>query len=109
MRDSWKNYVSSVNVNKKVWDMIRKITGKNVASPMHHLKDENGALITDRVEIPNTLGAAIEKSSSSENYSKEFQSIKAQKKSTRSTLKQTEIFVIIRSLRRFKTIFKKVQ
>ena len=32
-RDSWKNYVSSVNVNtpsKKVWDMIRKITGKNV-------------------------------------------------------------------------------
>ena len=43
-RDSWKNYVSSVNVNtpsKKVWDMIRKITGKNVASPMHHLKDDN--------------------------------------------------------------------
>ena len=66
-RDSWKNYVSSVNVNtpsKKVWDMIRKITGKNVASPMHHLKDENGTLITDRVEIANTLGAAIEKSSS---------------------------------------------
>ena len=30
-RDSCKNYVSSVNVNtpsKKVWDMIRKITGK---------------------------------------------------------------------------------
>ena len=38
-RDSWKNYVSSVNINtpsKKVWDMIRKITGTNVASPMHH-------------------------------------------------------------------------
>ena len=30
-RDSWKNYVSSVNVNtrsKKVWYMIRKITGE---------------------------------------------------------------------------------
>ena len=80
--DSWKNYVSSVNVNtpsKKVWNMIRKITGKNVASPMHHIKDENGTLITDRVQIANTLGAAIEKSSSSKNYSKEFQSIKAQK------------------------------
>ena len=79
--DSWKNYVSSVNVNtpsKKVWDMICKITGKNVASPMYHLKDENGTLITDRVEIANTLGEAIEKSSS-ENYSKEFQSIKAQR------------------------------
>ena len=46
---------------------------------MHHLKDENETLITDRVEIANTPGAAIEKSSSSENYSKEFQSIKAQK------------------------------
>ena len=86
-RDSWKNYVSSVNVNtpsKKVWDMIRKITGKNVASPMHHLKDENGTLITDRVEIANTLGAAIEKSSSSNNYSKEFQSIKARKEKQRA-------------------------
>ena len=46
---------------------------------MHHIKDENGTLITDRVQIINTLGAAIEKSSSSKNYSKEFQSIKAQK------------------------------
>ena len=45
---------------------------------MDHLKDENGTLITDRVEIANSLGAAIEKKSSSENYSKEFQSIKAQ-------------------------------
>ena len=81
-RDFWKNYVSSVNVDtlsKKVWDMILKITGKNVASPIHHLKDDTGTLITDRVEIANTLGAVIEKSSSSNNYSKEFQSIKAQK------------------------------
>ena len=40
--------------------MIRNITGKNVASPLHHLRDENGTLITDRVEIANTLGAAIQ-------------------------------------------------
>ena len=89
-RDSWKNYVSSVNVNtpsKKVWDMIRKITGKNVASLMHHLKDDNGTLITDRVEIANTLGAAIEKSSSSNNYSKEFQFIKAQKEKQKINFK----------------------
>ena len=89
-RDSWKNYVSSVNVNtpsKKDWDMIRKITGKNVASPMHHLKDDNGTLITDRVEIANTLGAAIEKCSSSNNYSKEFQSIKAQKEKQKINFK----------------------
>ena len=89
-RDSWKNYVSSVNGNtpsKKVWDMIRKITGKNVASPMHHLKDDNGTLISDRVEISNTLGAAIEKSSSSNNYSEEFQSIKAQKEKQKINFK----------------------
>ena len=66
---------------------------------MHHLKDENGTLITDRVQIANTLGAAIEKSSSSENYSKEFNLSRHKRKSKRSTLKQTEIFVIMRSLR----------
>ena len=73
-RDSWKNYVSSGNVNtpsKKVWDMIRKITGK----------------IANRVQIANMLGAAIEKSSSSENYSKEFQSIKAQKEKQKINFK----------------------
>ena len=40
-RDSWKNYVSSVNVNtpsKKVWDMIRKITGKKCSEPYASLK-----------------------------------------------------------------------
>ena len=88
-RDSWKNDVSSVHVNNpsKVWDMIRKITGKNVASPMHHLKDDNGTLMTDKVEIANTLGAAIEKSSSSNNYSKELQSIKAQKEKQKINFK----------------------
>ena len=54
---------------------------------MHHLKDENGSLITDRVQIANTLGAAIEKSSSSENNSKEFQSIKAQKEKQKINFK----------------------
>ena len=106
-RDSWKNYVSSVNVNtpsKKVWDMIRKITGKNVASPMHHLKDENRTLITDRVEMANTLGAAIEKSSFSNNYSKEFQSIKQKiNLKTNRNLRYNEKF----TMRDFKRSLKK--
>ena len=54
---------------------------------MHHLKDDNGTLITDRVEIANTLGAAIEKSSSSNSYSKEFQFIKAQKEKQKINFK----------------------
>ena len=60
---------------------------------MHHLKYENGTLITDRMQIANTLGAAIEKSSSSENYSNEFQSITAQKE------KETINFKTNRNLR----------
>ena len=54
---------------------------------MHHIKDENITLITDRVQIANTFGAAIEKSSFSKNYSKEFQSIKAQKEKQNIYLK----------------------
>ena len=101
-RDSWKNYVSSVNYStpsKKVWDMIRKITGKNVASPMHHLKDDNGTLITDRVEIANRLGAAIEKVRPPTITLKSSNLSRHKRKSKRLTLRQTEIFVIIRSLR----------
>ena len=44
-----------------------------------NVKIDNGTLITYTVKIANILGAAIEKSSSSKTYSKEFQSIKAQK------------------------------
>ena len=101
-RDSWKKsmYPQSMLIPppKKVWNMLRKITGKNVANPMHHIKDENGTLITDRVQIANTLSAAIEKSSSSKSYSKEFQSIKAQKEKQNINLKTNKIFVTIRSL-----------
>ena len=101
-RDSWKNYVSSVNVNtptRKVLDMIRKITGKKGASPMHHWKDGNGTLITDRVEIANTLGAAIEKFHLPTITLKSSNLSRHKWKSKRSTIKQTQIFVIIRSLR----------
>ena len=54
---------------------------------MHHLKNDNGTLITDRMEIANSLGAAIEISSSANNYSKEFQSIKAQKEKQKINFK----------------------
>ena len=69
---------------------------------MHHLNDDNGTLITDRVEIANTLGAAIEKSSPSNNYSKEFQSTKAQKE------KQKINFKVNRNIRYNKTFAMRV-
>ena len=78
-RESWRRYVSSVNSrtpSNKVWNMIRKITGKNIPSHILHLKDENGKLLTNKMEIINTLGSTFQKNSSSSNYSKEFQKIK---------------------------------
>ena len=78
-RESWKKYVSSINSRtptNKVWNMIRKITGKNIPSNLLHLKDENGNLITNKTDIINRLGSTFEKNSSSANYSKEFQNVK---------------------------------
>ena len=89
-RESWKAYISSINVNtpaKKVWNMVRKINGKNVSSHLHHLKDSNGTLITNKEEIANSLGSSIEKSSSSANYSEQFQSIKATKEKNKINFK----------------------
>ena len=54
---------------------------------MHHLKDEDGTLLTDRVEIANTVGAAIAIGLSSNNYSEEFQSIKVQKEKQKINFK----------------------
>ena len=76
-RTSWKNYVSSVNIKtspKTVGDIIRKIPSKPHASFM----DVNDILISDRMEIANTLGTAIGRCSSSGKHSKEFEFIKAQ-------------------------------
>ena len=93
-----KIYVSSVNVNtpsKKVWDMIRKMPERNVASLMHHLKDNNVTPVTDRVEIANTLGAARPPTITP----KSSHQSRPTRKSKRSILKQTKIFVTIRRLR----------
>ena len=38
-KTSWRNYVNkrkSSSKSKKVWDMIRKISGKNTSSPIKH-------------------------------------------------------------------------
>ena len=74
---------------------------------MHHSKNDNGTLITDRMEIAYTLGADIEKSSSSNKYSKEFQSIKAQKKMQKINLKKKSSLQFEVYDERLKTILKK--
>ena len=66
---------------------------------MDHLKNENGTLITDGVQIANTLCAAIEKVPLQKITPKSSNLIRRKRKSKISSLKQTKIFVTIRSLR----------
>ena len=70
--------------------MIPKTTGKIVASPMHHLKDDNGTLMTDRVEIANTLTLQLLKKVRPPTITLKSSNLsRHKKKSKRSTLKRT--------------------
>ena len=64
---------------------------------MHHLKYDNGTLITDRVVM--RLVQLLKKIRPPTITLKSSNLSRHKRKSKRSTLKQTEIFVIIRSLR----------
>ena len=84
-RKSFRGYVSSLGnqvKTKKVWNMIRKMTGKNVPSHLHHLKDPQGNLITDKEDISNLIGKTYEDIHSSSNYSEEFKPIKRREEAT---------------------------
>ena len=48
--------------------MIRKISGKQSNTTMHHLENNDGTKITERVDIANRLAQEISKKSSSNNY-----------------------------------------
>ena len=70
-RKSWHEYVSKLCVKtpaKKVWEMIRKISGKQSNTTIHHLENNDGTKITEKVEIANKLTQEISKNSSSNNY-----------------------------------------
>ena len=80
-RKSWKSYVSNLNYKtpiKKVWDMIRKISGKSKAPSFTQLNTKRGTKATSKEEIANTLGETFLDNSSSRNYSEKFQNIKKQ-------------------------------
>ena len=79
-RKSWRTYVSNLNYKtpiKKVWDMVRKISGKSKAASHRHLNSNfNGGAetkATTKKDIADTLGDAFSKNSSNSNYPKEFQ------------------------------------
>ena len=82
-RKSWKSYISNLNHKtpiKKVWDMIRKISGKSKSPSFTHLNTKRGTKATSKEEIANTLGETFFDNSSSRNYLEKFQNIKKQEK-----------------------------
>lgn len=77
-RDSWRSYVSKLTSKtpmKKIWNMVRRISGKNTRAPVSHLK-LNGSTIEEPQAIANTLASTISHNSSSDHYSEYFQRIK---------------------------------
>ena len=74
-RDSWKEYISKLTTRtpvKKVWDMVRKISGKQYSSTITHLSKADGSKCTERKHIANTLADEFEKNSSTAHYSAAF-------------------------------------
>ena len=74
-KTSWQSYVSQLNdktPSKKVWDMVRKISGKSVSGAIKHL-NKNGNLITDIQGITNVLADTFEYNSSTQHYTPTFQ------------------------------------
>ena len=66
-RTSWRQYVNKLNSRtpvKKVWDMIRKVSGKNKKSECVHIKSSNGNMCYSTKDISNALGGNFQKNSS---------------------------------------------
>ena len=79
-RESWRNYVSKINTCtsiKKVWSMVRKISGKHPSGKICHLH-ANGSEVTDIPDIANTLAQTFSDNSSSEQHSTKFKSFQHQ-------------------------------
>jgi ribonuclease HI len=77
-KSSWRDYVSELNTkttSKKIWDMVRKISGRTARNPIKHL-NSNGTLITDTTDIANTLAATFSYNSSVNHYTHKFKQYK---------------------------------
>ena len=92
-KTSWRNYVNklkSSSKSKKVWDMIRKISGKNTSSPIKHLS-KNHIKATNKKDIADLLAKTFSKNSSSTNYSKPFQNIKKNAEKSKLNFKSNNL------------------
>ena len=56
--------------------MVRKISGKQSNTTIHHVENNDGTKITERLDIANRLAKEISKNSSSNNYREKFKKYK---------------------------------
>ena len=78
-RDSWRDYVSRPNSQtplKKVWGMVRRISGKPSPITLNHLK-VNGTTVESPQDIANTLGSTLSYNSSTAHYTDTFKQYKS--------------------------------
>ena len=90
-RKSWRSYVSKINHKtpiKKVWDMIRKISGKNKSPSYTHLNMVGtDSKATSKTDIADTLGETFCHNSSSFKYSESFRKIKTEQEKVKLNFK----------------------
>ena len=90
-RKSWRSYVSKINHKtpiKKVWDILRKISGKNKSpsyTPLNMVGTDTKA--TSQTDIADTLGETFCHNSSSFNYSESFRKIKTEQEKVKLNFK----------------------
>ena len=94
-RKSWRTYVSNLNYKtptKKVWDMVRKISGKSKSASYHNLNynfnNANETASTNQ-DIADTLASQCSNSSTS-HYSEEFQKYKKEQEKTKLNFKSSD-------------------
>ena len=77
-RNCWQSYVSKLNSQtpmKKIWSMIRRISGRPTTTPTNHLL-VNSTSIEQPTEIADTLASTFAHNSSPDHYTQKFQRFK---------------------------------
>ena len=78
-RNSWRSFVSRLNSKtpmKKIWNMVKRISGKPTSIGCSHLKI-NGVNIEQPADIADSIASTISYNSSSDHYNAKFRRHKA--------------------------------
>ncbi|GBN82099.1 putative RNA-directed DNA polymerase from transposon X-element [Araneus ventricosus] len=74
-RKSWQAFISTITnqiSSKKLWDKIRRLSGRYNDNTSVSFLNHNGQVITDAKKIANTLAEAFSAVSSASSYSQDF-------------------------------------